>query len=294
METSNPTLNIYIPESYIMTAEEMSNSFNYKVDKREMLTDVFPIGTTILYGESGAGKTTSTIRNLNRHKIKPILLDFDRNNFLSGDFVHLDGYRFIDYLMDKNNENISLLKKHKVRLEKMQHILIDIYDKNISTEDNPFLGFLPHELQKAVELYLSRYKDLVNTKQHEDFMLNYKFLMTDIFENVTSEDLIASEQTYILDTYKMCIEYMKNDNRTFKNLIKLITKRAKSNLIIISHEVGERGEHSELNYVLENHSDGKMRLKRDVTKTKGEEVYLLIQKSRGYNGVKNIKNWERN
>jgi len=55
-------------------------------------------GINLLYGESGLGKTVSTIKALNDDEIEPILLDFDEN--LSPEqsdckFIHIDGNKFM-------------------------------------------------------------------------------------------------------------------------------------------------------------------------------------------------------
>ena len=65
-----------------------------------MIGKVFPSnGISIIFGESGSGKTVSTIKAINEDDIMPILLDFDDN--LSQEqnqcnYTHIDGRKFID------------------------------------------------------------------------------------------------------------------------------------------------------------------------------------------------------
>ena len=52
----------------------------------------------LLYGESGSGKTISTIKALNKEGIDPILFDFDDNDSPEVNecsYVHIDGYKVL-------------------------------------------------------------------------------------------------------------------------------------------------------------------------------------------------------
>ena len=64
-----------------------------------MLAEVFAKGgINLLYGESGVGKTLSTIKALNKDGIEPILVDFDNNaspQQSRTEFIHLDGYKLM-------------------------------------------------------------------------------------------------------------------------------------------------------------------------------------------------------
>jgi len=55
-------------------------------------------GINMIYGESGVGKTISTVKALNTDSIVPILLDFDNNDSPDSQevqFVHIDGDKYI-------------------------------------------------------------------------------------------------------------------------------------------------------------------------------------------------------
>jgi len=55
-------------------------------------------GINLIYGESGIGKTVSTIRSLNKEGIVPILLDYDNNDSPSTnkcDYLHINGRAFL-------------------------------------------------------------------------------------------------------------------------------------------------------------------------------------------------------
>ncbi len=56
-------------------------------------------GINLVYGESGIGKTVSTIKSLNEDSIEPILLDFDSNNSPEAnecEYIHIDGNRVLE------------------------------------------------------------------------------------------------------------------------------------------------------------------------------------------------------
>jgi len=61
-------------------------------------------GINCLYGESGLGKTVSSIKALNEDGITPILLDFDGNDSQEANeckYTHVDGIKFIAKYMTK-------------------------------------------------------------------------------------------------------------------------------------------------------------------------------------------------
>jgi len=56
-------------------------------------------GINLIYGESGLGKTVSTIKALNEDGIKPILLDYDHNDSPTAnecEYIHIDGILYMD------------------------------------------------------------------------------------------------------------------------------------------------------------------------------------------------------
>lgn len=193
-----------------MTFEELEKICGIVEDKTNlMLTNLFPVGTSIVYGANSSGKTISTLKHLKRNNIKPIFIDFDNNHHIDRDSCYaINGYKFIDGI--KNN------------------------------------------------------------------------------------DEIVRDTVYIIDDYALCFKYLDNNLSIFKRLIKTIKEDNNSSVIIMSHETGERGAYSELDSVFHNHADGRFHLKRDITKTKGIENYLIVDKSRAYKGEAIIKDWERN
>ncbi len=86
------------------------------IKEREIyhLADLIPNGKTILYGQSGVGKTFSILKHFNKNKIKPILLDFDNNPKYDFDYYHLDGVSvmkefFAKYHRDKIDSDCDLM-----------------------------------------------------------------------------------------------------------------------------------------------------------------------------------------
>lgn len=60
-------------------------------------------GINLIYGESGLGKTVSTIKALNADQITPILLDYDENHSPESNkctYIHVDG---TSYTKDKSS-----------------------------------------------------------------------------------------------------------------------------------------------------------------------------------------------
>ena len=66
---------------------------------RVMLGKVFKEGgINLIYGESGTGKTVSTIKALNEEDIIPILLDYDGNDSPKDnecEYIHIDGVKYL-------------------------------------------------------------------------------------------------------------------------------------------------------------------------------------------------------
>lgn len=67
-------------------------------------------GINLIYGESGSGKTVSTIKALNEDGIIPILLDFDNNlnpDKLGIKYIHIDGLKAMSALTENAATAIS-------------------------------------------------------------------------------------------------------------------------------------------------------------------------------------------
>ncbi len=110
-------------------------------------------GINLVYGESGFGKTVSTIKALNREDITPILLDFDNNLSPSQNecqYTHIDGP---SYLKDKSccipNDKViivdtwqmfivnggSIKELHKIR-DANNTVIIIAHNKAIATKQD--------------------------------------------------------------------------------------------------------------------------------------------------------------
>ena len=79
--------------------------FSFEITQYEeysMIGEVFVKNKiNLLYGESGIGKTISTIKALNSDGIEPVLLDFDDNlspKSTNTKFIHIDANKFMDKL----------------------------------------------------------------------------------------------------------------------------------------------------------------------------------------------------
>ena len=89
-------------------------------------------GINLCYGESGLGKTVSSIKAVNSDNIVPILLDFDGNTSPENNncnYTHIDGVKFIASYMAKD----AVIPKDQV-------IIIDTWAMfSVYLETNPML-----------------------------------------------------------------------------------------------------------------------------------------------------------
>ena len=87
--------------------------------KMELIGSLFEKGSVnLIYGESGVGKTITTMKLLNKQDIVPILIDYDNNRSPDENqckYIHIDGY-----LMNKDN-------KLNIPIDKV--IVIDTYSR---------------------------------------------------------------------------------------------------------------------------------------------------------------------
>ena len=284
-----------------MTSEELLANASFDLNARPMITDVFPSGTTVLYGRPGSGKTQSTIKNLNRFGKKPYLVDFDNNNFLKGEFSHLNGYKFIDLIKPMKKQTQKTLLNNNYKHPKV----IWLFDRFLMRADkivtrnndnqtpNPLEGFKANQVHEAINCF---YKEVAKDATEAE-MINLKSDMIETVEEIkdtTPVETLPSGNIFIIDTYVQCMNYLKNDFQEFKSICELIVNECKNDLIIIDHEYVDKPDSYTVDEKFINHCEGKLRLKHDITKTKGEEVHLFVQKVRGFNGNPLIKNWERN
>lgn len=141
-----------------------------------MLGKVFKKGgINCIFGESGLGKTVSTIKALNEDGITPILLDFDGNDSQEANdckYTHVDGVKFVAKYMIKEAtipENVVIVidtwtlfepyyNTHKDLLDdlhKENTLIIVAHNKDIATKKD--IPVVPEELINHwdAKLYLS-------------------------------------------------------------------------------------------------------------------------------------------
>jgi len=86
-----------------------------------------------LYGESGLGKTISTIKALNEENICPILFDLDDNlnpETMGIEAIHVDGERFLRHLHQYDSlKEGDRNEKDKVSVPDDSVIIVDTYKK---------------------------------------------------------------------------------------------------------------------------------------------------------------------
>jgi len=118
----------------------MKSLFDYEIkeyDMVELIANVFRKGKIgIIYGESGVGKTISTIKALNAANEKPILLDFDDNDSPESnncEYIHIDGLKIID------NGKLNL----KIEYPKSRIYIVDTwksFNSNFGNENDAMLA----------------------------------------------------------------------------------------------------------------------------------------------------------
>ncbi len=98
--------------------------FRPVAEPRVMLTELIEKNkTTLIHGESGAGKTVFSIEHLNLDGVKPILIDFDDNgqeslNDMGLKVDVLDGAALITELIDnRNNDVLAALRDEVVIID---------------------------------------------------------------------------------------------------------------------------------------------------------------------------------
>lgn len=186
----------------------------------DMIGDLIPTGeTTLLYGESGCGKTTSVLKYLTKHDVVPVFLDFfDINDGIGdivGEMVHVDGFKFWD---------------------------------------------------NFVELYSPSTKDEL-VKQ-------------------------LSNKVFVIDTYAMANNYISVTTENSQNIQSLCSflTGANSTVVVIAHS--RTDGKPDVDTVWANHLGCKLHLRKDILKTK-TNVYLEVEKLRGYKGKDIVPDWMR-
>jgi KaiC/GvpD/RAD55 family RecA-like ATPase len=289
-----------------MTVEKFGDAFEPK-----MVTDLVPVGKTLIYGESGSGKTYGMIKHLNRHQIKPVLLDFDHNKRVDNlDFYFVDGAFYLELLRNSGAATTSKSAEDEVR-ENIRALLEDIFYEVQDNTYNDSVRYMTYE-----EFERSKYKLL--SKSRDDFDVavttlngrdgkDYEDMLENAIGNIDNFDIeveeiknnnknetsyILQNETVIIDTCANALKHFDAfaDFETFDNRL----LRDGNNVILVAHSSSKGNKQiPDIEQVFANHVDCKLELNRDITKTKGEEVYLIVKKLRGYKGTPTIKNWER-
>ena len=287
-----------------MTVEKFGDAFEPK-----MVTDLVPVGKTLIYGESGSGKTYGIIKHLNRHQIKPVLLDFDHNKRVDNlDFYFVDGA----FYLEKTAKVITDIKKEAVNLayKSIKDRVIDILENAKSRLPNgdkrkiePYGFFEKDNYKELKDMWNQDY--LVNAAKDMGLEYELEGIYTDIhiFNGLIDEiieELSKSKptsyhlqnETVIIDT---CANALKHFD-TFAEFESFVNRllRDENNVVLVAHSSSKGNRQTpDIDEVFANHVDCKLELNRDITKTKGEEIYLIVKKLRGYKGNHTIKNWER-
>lgn len=275
-----------------MTAEELGKWYeeNYAPMREvELLTDLIPKGKTLVYGQSGAGKTVSVIKNLNRYGIKPFLVDFDKNVRIRDiDFSYIDGSVFVNGLrgtgnINKNNNLVVELK------DKIDNRLEEIYIE-IANRQNPTLK--KEMLESGIsDEFVDRY-----TKTDEIIIDILKQI--DNIENENKTRFLIKNETIIIDTCtNALLNFPSNEKyksmERFNKFIDLLLQLG-NNVILMAHSKRFLNtEVPDFDEVFVNHCDARLHLNVTMNKSKEAEYYLFVKKLRGYTGKTMIKNWER-
>jgi len=262
----------------------------------ERLTELFAKGKTLLYGASGAGKTYSAIKHLNRNKITPILIDFDNNYKPDGiEFNYIGGKEFIDGFFHvpesakrehrkEQNAEIDLLN------EKITDVTAKYFDKYKESESKR-LGY-------SVDYVINDFQIRATSEMFpelENIILELEYQIS-IIEDVKVkpiENIFKIEnEVLIIDTCAKALTHFKDFNG-FEHFVNMLLKLGNDIVLIAHTNLKGNDKVPDIDEVFANHCDCKLELNRDITKTKGEDVYLIVRKLRGNKGQHTIKNWER-
>lgn len=257
----------------------------YGSSNKDMVTDVIDSGITIVYGEAGVGKTISTIKNLNRYDINPLMLDFDRNTRdISGVEVRkVDGRFFIENFEAQIN---------KSDFDKLEERMISKFNSVIEEHTNKDLQYGAITFKRLKNSTIDSY-DYIK-KHHllsEEHLKQAEKIILNEDDSKSKEEHIENE-IILIDTYATAMYHFDNDITKFSEFVKKLEKR-NNNIILIAHSHGERGREVDVERVFANACDAKLRLERSQTRTKETTYTLFIEKLRGDMGKDKIENWER-
>ena len=255
----------------------------------ETITDVIAKGKTLIYGNSGAGKTYSTVKHLNKNKIIPILLDFDNNPKIDDlEFSAIDGGVFVNQFRGLINQDYLKEEKEliKNKLKKLTTEYFTIYKTTINpTSETHKLSVPSDKMMNTMFMKYPLFDDL-----HDELMTE----MREINEKGLDKDSIffIQKQVIIIDTCAKALTHFETFEK-FELFINVLL-RFNNDIILIAHTHNQGNKQvPDLDEVFANHCDCKLKLNNDITKTKGSEVYLTVEKLRGYKGDIILKNWER-
>jgi len=128
---------------------------------------------------------------------------------------------------------------------------------------------------------------------HIDGYLFWDNISTSNKDEVKQE---LSDKVFIIDTYAMADNYIKakTDNKySVTDLCSMLTSFG-STVIVIAHAIYYSGKDAEpdVDTIWSNHIGCKLHLHKDILKTK-TNIYLEVEKLRGYNGPDIINDWMR-
>lgn len=241
---------------FVKEIEKLYVSKHGGFKEAQSLTDVIPKGITILYGRSGAGKTYSLIKHLTSNGITPCLIDFDNNPKLDFEYSQIGGKFFVD-TYDSYSD-------------------VDIHKKMLFKFIEPYKEVEHFQEEKEREL-------------SEEQLKEFHTLMDNYYGAEGTFKELFNGLVFIIDTYAYATSIVEPEK-----LHKMIDtmKENGADVIIIGHATGERDKYVDVDEKFANHCDGKLKLTRDITKTK-QDTFLTIEKKRGHQGDSIIWDWER-
>lgn len=273
-----------------MTGQELEQWYIEKtgsLKEVKTLTDLIAKGKTLIYGASGAGKTYSTIRHLNRSNITPLLIDFDNNCKIDNlEFNFVGGAELLKELRNNSKQEVkvdqTLVDKLKEEREQiLKNKLQELHDDDRYTGTDNMAGFM---IDEAIR----------NDKKFDKDIVNIEMKINEAKSGKRSEKVYMwpRSQVVIIDTCAKALIHFSEFSK-FEIFINMLLQFG-NDVILIAHSHNQGNKQvPDLDEVFSNHCDCKLKLTRDITKTKGEEVYLTVEKLRGYKGETIIKNWER-
>lgn len=276
------------------TLEALSLKTHGNTYQLEMITDIIPKGKTLLYGDSGVGKTHSIIKHLNRHKKKPVLLDFDFNKKVDDlDAYFVDGVFYLNAI--RGNGNVELIKERRLlniekreylepRIKEAQSRMADLYTYKSHTYEQVDKAFI------ADSYFANKYGDdekVIDYMYHFEDELKHRMELKGL-----NYDMNLKDQIIIIDTSVRAVSHFADFARFEAFINRLL--RDGNDVILISHShINGNKKVPDIDEIFANHVDCRLRLNKDILKTKATDVYLVVEKLRGYKGADIIKGWER-